>query len=132
MIDVEAQVFNAVYPAVTAIIPKKNFKSQYVASASSFPFATLIEMDNITDTKHRDTAEDENFAIVTYEANAYAMTKAECRRVMDAIDTQMIRLNFTRIDMRFTPNLPDPNIYRMTARYQAVADANNVIYRRNY
>lgn len=130
MIDVEAHVFNHVYPAVTALIPPSNFKSMFVPNPSSFPFATLIEMDNVTDTKHRGTALDEEFAIVTYEANSYALDKLTCREIADAIDTSMTRLGFARLSMQFIPNLADTTVFRITARYQAVADRNNTIYRR--
>lgn len=130
MIDVEIDVFDRVYPSVTAVIPKKNFKSMYVPNPSSFPFATLMEVDNFTDTKHRSSALDEEYAVVTYEANSYAMDKRQCRRVADAIDKEMVRLNFARLSMQFIPNLADPTLFRIVARYQAIADGNKVIYRR--
>ena len=130
MIDVEARVFDAVYPAVTAVIPAKNFKSQYVPNPAALPFATLYEVSNTTDTRRRGTALDEEYAILTYEANIYALSKAECRSVMDALDTAITRLGFTRTMMQFIPNLADTRLYRMTARYQAAADGRNVIYRR--
>lgn len=132
MIDVEAHVFNYVYPFVIAVpnFPAQNFKSMYVPNPSSFPFATLMEMDNVLDTKNRSSAIDEEYAIITYEANSYAMDKFQCRAVADAIDRGMISLNFARLSMQFIPNLADNTIFRITARYQAVADGNLVIYRR--
>lgn len=130
MIDVEARVFDAVYPAVVEVIPAANFKSQFEPNPASFPFATLYEVNNNTDTRHRSTAKDEEYAILTYEANAYALNKADSRKAIDAIDTAMIRLGFTRTMLQQIPNLADTRIFRMTARYQAAVDANNVIYRR--
>ena len=130
MIDVEMRVFDYVYSSVASLVPAGCFTSQFVANPAAFPFATLMEMDNITDTRHRGTADDEEFAIVTYEANVYAMSKSECRAIMDAIDTALGRLNFTRMSMLFVPNLQDNTIFRLTGRFQAAADANNVMYRR--
>ena len=129
MIDVEDDVFNYVYSDVSALVPSGCFKSVYVPSPPKFPFATLMEMDNISDTRRMTSADEEPFALITYEANVYAMDKPECRSVMSALDTAMIRLGFTRISMSFIPNLADTTIFRMTARYRAEADVNKVIYR---
>ena len=130
MIDVEKYVFDYVYPSAMTVLPAKNFKSEYVTEPASFPFATLIEISNITDTGHRTSSDAEEYAVLTYELNAYALTKQECRTVADAIDTAMTKLNFTRISMSFIPNLADTAIYRINARYTGAAGRNNVIYRR--
>lgn len=129
MIDVEADVFDYVYEAVSPLVPAGCFKSVYVPNPSKFPFATLMEMDNITDVKNRSTARDEDFAIITYEANVYAMDKFDCREVMGALDKAMVDLGFTRLSMSFIPNLADSTIFRITARYRAEADQNKTIYR---
>ena len=132
MIDVETKVFDFVYPYVTTIdgFPANSFKSQFVLNPESFPFATLMEMDNFTDTRHRGTADREEYAIITYEANAYALSKPECRKVMDAIDAGMSDLGFNRISMQFIPNLADISLFRLTARYQAAVNNDHTIFRR--
>ena len=130
MIDVENYVFDRVYASVSEVVPLGNFKSEYTPEVSSFPFATLMEMDNATDTRHRTSSDEEEYAVVTYEANVYAMDKQECRSVADTLDRAMMGLNFTRLNMSFTPNVQDRTIFRITARYQAVADKNNILYRR--
>ena len=130
MIDVENHVFDAVYASVSGVVPSGNFASVYVPAPASFPFVTLMEMDNATDTRHLSTSDDEEYAIVTYEANIYSMDKQECRRIADVLDRAMYKLNFTRLSMAFIPNLSDRTIYRINSRYQAVADTNNVMYRR--
>lgn len=129
MIDVEIGVFDYVYPNVAPLVPDGCFKSMYVPNPSTLPFATLMEVDNITDTRHRSSARNEDYAIVTYEANVYADNKSECRSVMDAIDTSMMQLGFTRTSMLNVPNLLDPALYRITARYRAAANADNIIFR---
>lgn len=130
MIDVEADVFDRVYTSVAPLVPEGCFKSVYVPNPPKFPFATLMEMDNLTDQANRSSAMDEDYAIITYEANVYAMDKFECRDVMNALDNGMVRLGFMRLSMQHIPNLADNTIFRYTARYQAVTNAAKVIYRK--
>ena len=131
MIDIEADVFNRVYESVAPLVPQGCFKSVYVPNPPKFPFATLMEMDNFTDKANRSSALDEEYAVVTYEANVYATDKFDCRDVMNALDTEMLRLGFHRLSKQFIPNLADNTIFRYTSRYQATADRNKVIYRKN-
>lgn len=131
MIDIEADVFNRVYESVAPLVPQGCFKSVYVPNPPKFPFATLMEMDNFTDKANRSSALDEEYAVVTYEANVYATDKLDCRNVMNALDTEMLRLGFHRLSMQYVPNLADSTIFRYTSRYQATTDRNKVIYRKN-
>ena len=131
MIDIEADVFNRAYESVAPLVPQGCFKSVYVPNPPKFPFATLMEMDNFTDKANRSSALDEEYAVVTYEANVYATDKFDCRDVMNALDTEMLRLGFQRLSMQFIPNLADNTIFRYTSRYQATTDRNKVIYRKN-
>lgn len=131
MIDIEADVFNRVYESVAPLVPQGCFKSVYVPNPPKFPFATLMEMDNFTDKANRSSTLDEEYAVVTYEANVYATDKFDCRDVMNALDTEMLRLGFQRLSMQFIPNLADNTIFRYTSRYQATTDRNKVIYRKN-
>ena len=128
MIDVENAVFDAVYSAVASLVPTGCFKSVYVPNPTKFPFATLMEIDNTTDTRMRDNSDTEQYAIVTYEANVYAMERPECRNVMDALDSAMLSLGFTRIAMTSVPNLADSRIFRLHAKYRATVSG-STIYR---
>lgn len=130
MIDVENDVFDYVYTALDGLIPEGNFSSEYVPAPTSLPFATLIEEDNYTDTRLRGTAEQEEFAVLMYEANVYTEDKQACRRLMDVIDEALVQLGFQRISMRFVPNLEDTTIYRMVGRYRAGANQDKTIFRR--
>lgn len=129
MIDVEIDVFDRVYQAVSPLLPYGGFKSMYVPAPPVFPFATLYETDNQTLNSHRSTADHEEYAIVTYDADVYAEDKQTCRTVMNALDTEMIKLGFTRVSMGFIPNLADSSLFRYTARFRAAADSNKTIYR---
>ena len=129
MIDVEADVFSAVYPSVAPLVPYGCFKSMYVPRPPAFPFSTLMEVSNRTATRQRGTATLEEYAVLTYEANVYAQDKLTCRRVMNVLDTAMIKLNFTRVSLQFIPNLADSSLFRYTARYTAAVDTNKRIFR---
>lgn len=131
MIDIESDVFDRVYESVAPLVPQGCFKSVYVPNPPKFPFVTLMEMDNFTDKANRSSALDEEYAVITYEANVYATDKFDCREVMNALDTEMLRLGFQRMSMQFVPNLADNTIFRYTSRYQATTDRNKVIYRKN-
>lgn len=130
MIDVEQGVFAHVATAVSGLLAPGCFRSVYVPSATKFPCATLMETDNASSVYQLSSADHEEFALLTYEANVYAMSKGECRAVMDAIDTAMTKLGFTRTMMQFVPNLADNMIFRYIARYQAEAGHDGIIYRR--
>ena len=119
MIDLECDVFNAVYSDVFSLVPTGCFKSMYVPNPTKFPFATLMEIDNYTDSRMRSSADIEDYAIITYEANVYAMDKPGCRKVMDALDKALTRLGFTRLSMGTVPNLADAQLFRMTGKYRA-------------
>lgn len=137
MIDIEYDVFNAVYSVLceagtgqTPLVPVGNLSGVYVPAPESFPFVMLIEMDNSTDTTRRSTATTEDFANVTYSADIFAMDKDECKQIASALDDKMISLGFSRISAPYLLNVEDPRIHRKTARYSAKVDQNKVIYRR--
>lgn len=129
MIDVETDVFDFVYPYVAPLVPADCFRSVYVPEAPALPFATLYEVDNATTQRRLSTADEEETATLTYEANAYAMEKFQCRDIINAIDGAMRKLNFRRTMTQYVPNLADSRLFRLTARYTAVADSNKVMYR---
>ena len=49
---------------------------------------------------------------------------------MASADEALLALGLIRIYLKPTPNLEDPTVYRMTARYTGVADKDKNIYRR--
>lgn len=131
MIDKEIYVFDNVYHFVMGH-PKmsaEQFASQYVPSPPKFPYATLEEITNVTAQRYRSTAQNEDMAIVAYEANVYANTKKDCREVMNCIDAGMNDLNFIRDSMNYVDNVADRNLFRLVCRFRAYVDANGVFYR---
>ena len=119
MIDIEDQVFDAVYPFIEPLVAEGGFVSEFVPEPASFPHAYLCEIDNNPDAKTADSGEREWSSIVAYESQIYAMSKSECRQIQQAMDDAMVRLmGFTKLQGQFAPNLADRSIYRMVARYQ--------------
>ena len=136
MIDIETIVFDAVYQEIGSLLPPGCLVSEYVHSASKFPFVSLVEIANVTYRRGQDNRLDENFAIIAYDANIFAQTKEECRRVAGLLDAAMLKLQFTRISpgMQFIQNMnlstTNPFVIRMHARYEAITDGKE-IYRKN-
>lgn len=118
MIDVELEVFNAVYDDVAPLCAKNGFRSVHTPSPTVFPTVTLVEMDNRTDRTRRSTSDFEDFADLTYEVHVYANSKAECRSVFVALDNALARYNFNRFSGTYVPNLNNSKVHEYVARYQ--------------
>lgn len=88
------------------------------------PAVTIAEADNTVYQKMRTTAI-ENAAQLMYEVNVYSnkvgYKKMEAKTIMSIVDREFARLGFTRTMCNPVPNLQDATIFRLTARYEAVA-----------
>lgn len=134
MIDIENEIFDTVSTVVRTEYPDIFMTGEYVKSPPSFPCVSLIEIDNQSYRKTRDTASNENHAQIVYETNVYSNKtsgkKAECKAIISLIDSELEKLGFTRTLSNTIPNEDDATIYRMVARYRAIVSKNNTIYRR--
>ena len=130
MIDYEVQIFNTVYPAVAPLCAPNKFVSKRIVSETAFPASCLFEMDNATVRRKQSSTPRENFALITYQFEAFALTKRECRAVYAAADDMMLKLNFTRISGRYIDNPGNPDVFRYVARYEAEVDPEGNLYRR--
>ena len=134
MIDIENELFSAVSTVLRKKYPKLYLTGEYVRSPSSFPCASLIEVDNQVYRNSQDSGSLENHVQVLYEVNVYSNKasgkKAECKAILTAVDEEMNRLGFTRTFLNPVPNENDATIYRMVARYRAIVSKNKTIYRR--
>ena len=134
MIDIESQVFNRVVTRVREQFPDIFMTGEYVSSPSSFPAASLVEMDNSIREATMDSGSNENHANVMYEVNVYSNKttgkKSECREILALIDEEMTAMGFVRSTLTPVPNEYDSTIYRMVARYRAVVSTNHQIFRR--
>jgi hypothetical protein len=134
MIDIESQVFDRVATRVREQFPDIFVAGEYVSSPSSFPAASLVEMDNSTRETTVDSGSNENHANVMYEVNVYSNKtigkKSECKEIAAIIDEQMLALGFARTMLQPIPNLDDATIYRMVGRYSAIISKDKLLFRR--
>lgn len=118
MIDVEQEVFNAVYDDVAPLCAKNGFRGVHTPSPTAFPTVTLFEIDNRIDRDRNSNSSFEDYAVLVYEAHVYATTKAKCRSVFAALDEALAIYNFNRFSGAYTPNLPNSQVHEYVARYQ--------------
>ena len=129
MIDVETYIFNAVYDEVAALCARNGFKSISTPNPTVFPTVTLFEMDNRTDYRRESTMQGEDYAILTYEAHVYALTKNECRKVFKALDDGLVSLNLTRMSGAYSPSQTNTKVHEYVARYRVETDSEGNLYR---
>jgi hypothetical protein len=130
VIDVENIVFDAVATSLRSEITGIFVSGEAVAAPSSFPAATLVEMDNSVYERSIDSSSPENHVRVMYQAEAYSNKtsgrKVEAKKIIADIDKTMLGLGFVRISCS-PMNNTDSSIYRMVARYKAVV-GNSLVY----
>ena len=134
MIDIENEVFDRVAKRVREQFPNIFMVGEYVKSPSSFPAASLMEMDNSIRTSTVDSGSNEKHVDVMYEANVYSNKttgkKSECKAIMALIDEEMTAMGFVRSTLTPVPNEYDSTIYRMVGRYRAAVSTDHKIFRR--
>lgn len=119
MIDIEVDVFDAVYPYIADLVPEGGFVSEYVPAPAFLPHVSLMEIDNIPDGKTRETGNSEYSSIVTFEAQVFATSRADCRQIAAALDDAMIgHMGFSKVMGQQIPNQADIRIFRYVARFR--------------
>ncbi len=129
MIDYEVKIFNSVHEVAAPLCAKNKFVSTISESVTAFPTGALFELDNTLVRRKQSSTPTENFAAIVYQAECYAQTKPECRKLFQAIDTRMIQLNFTRTSGQYLPYPDNLKVVRYVARYEAMVDADGNLYR---
>ena len=130
MIDAEVKIFNRVHATVAPLCAKGKFVSTVITEEpTGFPAASLIEMDNRTVRDRQSSTPIENFSLITYQLEVYALSKSKCREVYAAADDAMTALNFTRISGQYINNFGNTKVFRYVARYEAEIDREGNIYR---
>jgi hypothetical protein len=134
MIDIENIVFDNVARALRLEFPDVYMVNAYISSPEQFPCVFLEEKNNSAYALTEDSASSENHAEVMYEATVFSNkavgNKRECRKIAESLDAIMQGMGFRRSMFNPVPNLADPSIYRIVARYTAVVSAKHEIYRR--
>lgn len=123
MVDVENIVFTKVATSLRSEFSGIFVSGETVAAPSTFPAATIVEMDNSIYERSIDSSKTENHVTVMYQAEAYSNRtsgrKSEAKKILADIDKTMESLGFVRISKSPMNNM-DSSIYRMVARYRAV------------
>lgn len=133
MIDIESDIYDIVSNAAQSVDANTFVVSKEARTPSKFPCVSVVEAGNSTLTTTRDSGHSENHAVIMYEINVYSNkadgAKAQCKAILSSIDTALLNIGFKRT-MKRPVSMDDASKYRLIARYNAVADANKVIYRR--
>lgn len=129
MIDCEVNVFDRVYRKTSNLFAKGKFVSVYNPTPTAYPAGSLVELINRTDQKRQSSTPIENYAVVMYQLDVYALSKKEAKAVYSAVDDEMIAIGFTRVSGDFLDNADNVNVFRYTARYEAEIDREGNIYR---
>lgn len=131
MIDIEAEVFTKVAEALRETFPNINVNSVTSYNPEKFPAVFIEETDNYSKLDTRDSASNENHAVVVYEVNIYSdkprTAKSECKAIAQVVDTAFNRLGFTR-NAKVPFNSPTATRMRLFMRYSAVVGKDKVIY----
>ena len=127
--DFETDVFNECYPVMDSLLPEGNFRSEYVSEYKSLPLCTLVRMDSIPDWKRESTSDEEDYAIETYEARAYADSMEECKSIMNALAEKLRSMNFRRLTMRPVLNGNDTRVQQIVARFEHCIDSQGRMFR---
>ena len=134
MIDFLNEIFTTVATTVRAKHEGTTVTGEYTRSPSKFPAVTIDEIENVTVPALVESSDVENYCGLTYRvqvfSNKSAGKKAETRAIFATADSVMLGLGFRRITYTTTPEFYDSTIYSVTATYEAIVDANGVIYSR--
>ena len=134
MIDYLNEIFTSVATKVREEHPGITMTGEYTRQPSKFPTATLDEIENVTVDSLEDSSSDETFSGLTYRlqvfSNKQSGKKAEARAIFASADRVLRGLGFRRMTYSTTPEIYESTIYSITATYEAIADADGVIYKR--
>ena len=134
MNDFMNEIFTAVAVPVREAHSGVNVSGEYTRTPSVFPSVTLDEIENVSVDRLEDSSNVEKYSGLTYRLQVFSNKvrgkKAEAREIFATADSVMRRLGFRRVTYTVTPEIYESTIYSITATYEAIIDANGVIYRR--
>lgn len=134
MLDFQNEIFTAVANTVRSTHAGTTVTGEYTRSPSKFPAVTLDEIENVTVAELVDSSNEEAFSGLGYRlqvfSNKVGGKKTEARAIFATADKEMRGMGFRRITYSTTPEIYDSTIYSIVATYEAIVDANGVIYKR--
>ena len=134
MIDYMNEIFDTLASTVRAAHSGVTVTGEYTRQPSKFPTVTLDETENVTVGALEDSSDTERFSGLGYRLQVFSNKqngkKAEARAIFATADAQMLRMGFRRMTYTTTPEIYESTIYSITATYEAIVDADGVIYKR--
>ena len=134
MIDLEVEIFDEIARLVLESYPDAYVSSQYAPVPGTFPAVSIVESSNVENPPTISSADEEEFAAVTYTVQVANPSKnggkRVCKAIMSSVSDRMRLRNMTRTMCMPVDNAEDPTIYRMIARFTGVTGANGMTYRR--
>lgn len=133
MIDVENQVFDKVFNAVSAKFPNADITGETVLKPEKFPSVSVELADSYVRTSGIDSGEIENYSNVMFEVNVFSNKsegkKSEAKAIFDVVDKAFALMGFTRQSMS-PMNMNTSTVYRIVGRYVGTVGRDLKIYRR--
>lgn len=130
--DIENKLFTECKAAILAVMPGAKCSGVEEDRPAAFPFVHITEKSNTNYLKTADDTSRENHTQIMYELNFYdnatSGKKANVKKLVKAASEYFASIGFNRTFCQPVVNAADANIYRMTARYEAVLGLNNHIY----
>ena len=130
MIDKENEIYTLVRNAVKAADSSVSCDSSYQTNPATFPHLSFWQSEFATPIQFLDSSELPKFQRMTYEAQVYCNAKKgkkeQAKAIMSVVVDTMQKINFRLVTMTIVPNLADSSIYRMAARFEAIADEGGI------
>lgn len=127
MIDKENEVFTRVREQILAEFPDASVDSSYQPVPSGFPHVSLYQSDAFVPSDKIDSAVLSKYLSVTFMVQVYSNKekgrKQECKKIMGIVTDAMEQMNFRMIVLTPVQNLNDSSIYRLTAQFEGMMDA---------
>lgn len=134
MIDYENEIFTAVATDLRAKHKGVVVKGEYVRSPAEFPTVALSESENVMVYDLMDSSGEEKYSGLGYRlqvfSNKVGGKKAEAKAIFATADEILRGMGFRRKSYTTTPEFYNSTIFSILATYEAIIDANGVMYRR--
>ena len=132
MIDIFNELYDLFDDTLTAHDSAIETGVVFTNEPSSYPFASLEEIDNSVYELSSDSCDIENHAQVDYEVNIYTQgddKKSKGDGIAQVVDNLFKSLGFVRTTKNVFQS-QDETTYRIIIRYSGVVSKDEVIYRR--
>lgn len=129
MVDIQTEVFNAVYTAVIAEVPETDLADHYVNQPAAFPHIQLWDESNTTNYAGMNLSGVECFSNIVYHFEFFdngpnGEGKVMVEKLLAIVDPVMRLMGFRRTYSAPVPNFDDASVFRKVARYSKIQPNN--------